>query len=107
MLYYERKVGRIMFKEKVIVVACQHLDFTPQDSDQQIKGDKVYYVRNCYDNELNRGWLGMKILQHAFLRADGNVACPEFPQFPCECDFIYTPAGRYNNLSAIEVVDKK
>lgn len=99
-----------MFKEKVLVVAVQHLDFVPRESEsgEHVKGDKVWYVRNCYDNEINRGWLGMKILQSVFIRPDGIVELPDFPSFPCECEFVYQPAGRFNTFSAIEVVgDKK
>ena len=97
-----------MFKEKVLVVAVNHLDFVPKDTDEHVRGDKVWYVRNCYDDELNRGWLGMKILQSVFVRFDSSIELPDFPSFPCMCDFVYSPAGRRNILSAIEISgDKK
>ena len=104
MLTSSGKKEKIMFKERVLVVAVRHLDFVAKQTGEQVKGDKVFYVRNCYDNEMNYGWLGMKKLDDFFVRPESYVKLPDFQQLPCECDLVYQPAGRQNTLSAVEIV---
>lgn len=95
-----------MSKEVVNVVAVQKIDFTADDG-SLIKGTKVYYLRQCYDNELGRGWVSDKILRHDFIREGSEVSIPKFEQLPVVCNFNYLPQGRYNRLASIEIVPEK